>query len=277
MLDLSPYLRRPISTLASIASDPVEAWFRFHEQYAASKERPPTPDLYAVQHDWESELGHRLGFSDDERVTKEFWSLWAQVLGELDAKGIQAGPSGFKGWNDGDAGFVRAIWRLVRHLKPTTVVETGVGHGVTSRFILEGLRRNGKGQLWSIDRPPMEREWQEQVGLAVDERLKDRWSYIRGSSRQRLPDLLAELAGIDLFVHDSLHSERNVRFEIDRAWPRLRAGGAIVVDDIDVNRGFLSFTQTFSNHHAFVCEAEPVRPDPRRFNRKGLFGIIIRL
>ena len=274
MLDLSPYLRRPISTLASIASDPVEAWFRFHEQYAASKERPPTPDSYEVQPDWESVLGHLLGFSDDEGVTKEFWSLWAQVLGELEAKGIQAGPSGFKGWNDGDPGFVRAIWRLVRHLKPAKVVETGVGHGVTSRFILEGLRRDGEGQLWSIDRQPIEREWQEQVGLAVDERLRDRWSYIRGSSRQRLPGLLAKLAQIDLFVHDSLHSERNVRFELDRAWPHLRAGGAIVVDDIDVNRGFLSFTQSFSNHHAFVCEAEPVRPDPRRFNKKGLFGII---
>ena len=218
-----------------------------------------------------------LGFSHDEAVTKEFWSLWAQVLRELDAKGIQAGPSGFKGWNDGDAGFVRAIWRLVRHLQPTNVVETGVGHGVTSRFILEGLQRNGKGQLWSIDRPPMEPEWQEQVGIAVDQRLRDRWSYIRGSSRKRLPGLLAQLAGIDLFVHDSLHSERNVRFEIDGAWPFLRPGGAIVVDDIDVNRGFWSFTQSFSNHHAIVCEAEPVRPDPRRFNKKGLFGIIIKL
>ena len=97
-----------------------------------------TPDLYAVQHSWESELGHRLGFSDDERVTQEFWSLWTQVLRELGAKGTEAGPSGFKGWNDGDAGFVRAIWPLVCHLKPTKVVETGVGHGVTSRFILEG-------------------------------------------------------------------------------------------------------------------------------------------
>ena len=70
MLDLSPYLRRPISTLASIASDPVEAWFRFREQYAASKERRPTPDLYAVQHDWESVLGRQLGFSHDESGDK---------------------------------------------------------------------------------------------------------------------------------------------------------------------------------------------------------------
>jgi hypothetical protein len=276
MLDLRPYLRRPVSTLASIASDPIEAWVRFSEQFAASKESPPSPELYVIEQDWESLLRRLLRLSNVRETTEEFWYLWAQVLKELEAKGIRAGPSGFKGWNDGDAGFVRAIWLLIRHLQPARVVETGVAHGVTSRFILEGLEKNGKGHLWSIDRPPMEREWQEQIGIAVNQRLRNRWSYIRGSSRQRLPGLLAQLARIDIFIHDSLHSERNVRFEIDAAWQFLSPGGIVVVDDIDVNRGFLNFTGRVVNHDAIVCEAEPIRPDPRRFNKKGLFGIIIK-
>ncbi len=209
-------------------------------------------------------------------MSKEFWILWTKVVNELDAKGIQAGPSSFKGWNDGDAGFVRAIWCLVRCLEPTSVVETGVAHGVTSRFLLEALHKNGKGRLWSIDRPPVEREWQKQIGAAVDPGLRDRWSYVGGSSRRRLPGLLSELGEIDLFVHDSLHSERNVRFELDRAWASLRPGGAMIVDDIDVNRGFWSFTQSFSGFRALVCEAEPVRPDLRRNNKKGMFGIILK-
>jgi hypothetical protein len=37
------------------------------------------------------------------------------------------------------------------------VVETGVAHGVTSRFILEALSRNGDSHLWSIDLPLFER------------------------------------------------------------------------------------------------------------------------
>ena len=37
MLDLRPYLRRPISTFASVWSDPLEAWIRFREQFAASR------------------------------------------------------------------------------------------------------------------------------------------------------------------------------------------------------------------------------------------------
>jgi hypothetical protein len=125
----------------------------------------------------------------------------------------------FQWWNDGDAGFVRTIWCLVRHLRPRKIVETGVAHGVTSRFILEALKRNGDGHLWSIDLPPLERQWREQVGVAVGDRFPDRWSYIRGSSRRHLPNLLSQLGEIDLFIHDSLHSERNVRFEID---PRVR-------------------------------------------------------
>ena len=84
-------------------------------------------------------------------------------------KGRYAGPESFKGWNDGDAGFVRAIWLLVRCLRPRHVVETGVAHGLTSRFILEALEKNGDGHLWSIDRPPMEREWKAQIGIAVDD------------------------------------------------------------------------------------------------------------
>jgi hypothetical protein len=88
--------------------------------------------------------------------------------------------------------------------------------------------------------------------------------------------LLCRLGQIDLFIHDSLHTERNVRFELDRAWAALRTGGVLVVDDIDANWGFRSFTQTFSGYKSLICEAEPVRPDLRRFNEKGQFGIILK-
>ena len=276
MLDIGPYFRQPISTLKAIAADPVESWLRFREQYAAHREGYTPPSLYNVDHDWESKLHRLLGLSSPAALTSEFEALWPNVMSELEEKGVRAGPASFKGWNDGDAGFVRALWCVVRHLKPRNVIETGVAHGVTSRFILEALERNGSGHLWSIDRPPMEPEWKKEIGIAVGNCFQQRWSYILGSSRRRLPGLLSRLGEIDLFVHDSLHSERNVRFEMDRAWANLRPGGAIVVDDIDVNRGFHSFVEAFSGFHSFVCEAEPLRPDVRRFNKKGMFGIVLK-
>jgi hypothetical protein len=195
---------------------------------------------------------------------------------ELEAMGIQPGPESFRDWNDGDAGFVRSIWCLIRHLELHTVVETGVAHGVTSRFILEALGANGDGHLSSIDVPPLERHWKWQVAIAVPAQLTARWTYIKGTSRLRLPALLSSLGQIDLFVHDSLHTGRNVGFELDCAWAALQPGCAVVVDDIDANWGFHNFTQHTQTWQYLICEAEPMRPDYRRFNQKGLFGLALK-
>ena len=48
----------------------------------------------------------------------------------------------------------------------------------------------------------------------------------------------------------------------------------MVVDDIDVNRGFHSFTEFFSGCRSIICECEPLRPELRRVNKKGMFGIV---
>ncbi len=270
-------LSHPVRAAYTFASDPLEVLTAFQERYVAGRERPVPPDLYQPDCGWECRMHELLGVPQPCPVISEFWALWPEVIEELKAKGIRVGPESFKFWNDGDAGFVRAIWCLTRHLRPSNVVETGVAHGVSSRFILEALERNGGGgHLWSVDHPPLEHVWHEQIGTAVGGRYSARWSYIRGSSKRRLPGIFSQLGQIDLFVHDSLHSEHNVRFEVDRAWAALRPGGAIVVDDIDVNWGFKSFVQAFTGHQSMICEAEPLHPDLRRFNKKGLFGIILK-
>jgi len=273
---LSYFLRHPVRAVGAIASEPLEAWTAFQERFAGGREDPVPNDLYQAEDGWERRMHELLGVAWPCPVTAEFWALWPQVIEEMESMGIRVGPESFKGWNDGDAGFVRAVWCLTRHLRPQNVVETGVAHGVTSRFILEALERNGMGRLWSIDHPPLEHVWHDQIGLAVGGRYPARWSYIRGSSSRRLPKLISQLGEVDLFIHDSLHSAHNVRFEVDLAWAALRPGGAIVVDDIDANWGFRTFTEAFSGHHAIICEAEPIRPDLRRFNKKGLFGIILK-
>ena len=268
-------LKHPLAA-AELAVDPLQTWTTIQDVYAAEREqrRPQCP--YQAEGNWEERLHRRLGAPWPCESASEFQLLWEGVVAELETKGIHAGPESFGSWNDGDAGLTRAAWCLVRHLRPEKVVETGVAHGVTSRIILEALEKNGSGHLWSIDLPPMEKSWREQVGIAVGLQNAPRWTYIKGSSRLRLPRLLSRLGQIDLFIHDSLHSERNVRFELDRAWPSLTPGGALLVDDVDANWGFHSFTQWFTGYQAMICEAEPLYPDPRRFNQKGLFGIILK-
>jgi hypothetical protein len=268
-------LKHPLAA-ADLVANPVETVTTIWDAYVAERERRGPQCQYESNDNWEQWVHSRLGVQWPCPFTSEFQALWPEVVTELEARGVRAGPESFGSWNDGDAGLVRAIWCLTRHLRPKNVVETGVAHGVTSRFVLEALERNRSGHLSSIDLPPMEKVWQKQVGLAVTDRQAKQWTYLRGSSRLRLPELLSQLGQIDLFVHDSLHSERNVRFELDRAWANLKPGGALVVDDVDANWGFRSFTQTFSGHQSMICEAEPLRPDLRRFNQKGLFGIILK-
>jgi hypothetical protein len=268
--------RKPVLVASDLAAHPLEAWTRIQDTLADRRERRGPQYRYTADDNWERWLHDRLGVEWPCKLTAEFWNLWPKVLEEVEAKGIRPGPESFKYWNDGDTGFVRSIWCLVRHLTPDRVIETGVGHGFTSRMILEALERNGRGHLWSVDLPPLERVWQNHVGIAVGEHLTDRWSYIKGSSRLHLPRLLSRLGQLDIFIHDSLHSERNVRFELDRAWPILRRGGAFVVDDVDVNGGFRSFTETVLGHRSIVCQAEPLHPDLRRPDKKGMFGIIVK-
>ena len=275
-LPLRHYLKHPLRAVAAIASEPLEIWTTLQEGYLARHERPVPHGLYEAEDGWDRRMHEHLGLPWPCPATAEFAVLWPKVIGELEAKGIRVGPDTLYGWNDGDAGLVRSIWCLTRHLRPRNVVETGVLHGVTSRFILEALERNESGHLWSIDLPPLEDSLQDQIGIAVDDRSRARWTYIRGTSKRHLPGLLAKLGPLDIFIHDSLHSERNVRFEVDRAFAALRPGGAIVVDDIDANWGFHSFTQGLCAHTSMICEAEPLRPDTRRFNKKGMFGLVLK-
>jgi hypothetical protein len=203
-----------------------------------------------------------------------FWRLWQEVIEPLQA-GHKLGRGTFPGWGDGEPGLVRAAWCLTRHLRPSHLVETGVARGITTRFILEALERNGNGHLWSIDLPPPRApELHDQIALAVPEARRTRWSYVRGSSRRRLPSLLRSLGHIDLFLHDSKHTERNLLFELNEAWVRLADGGALVADDIDLNCGLHVFRTLHPDQAALVCPAEPLEPDIGRQDDRGAFAVI---
>jgi hypothetical protein len=258
-----------------LAREPAEVWLRLKAKYVGRQERRGRPYQYPAEADWERRLHEILGVPWPCPAAAEFWALWPEVIGLLAAKGLRAGVGHFGGWNDGDPGLVRAVWCLTRHLRPANVVETGVARGMTSRFILEALGRNGAGHLWSIDRPPaLATELHGQIGAAVEGHCRSRWSYVEGSSRHRLPGLLASLGSIDLFVHDSLHTASNIRFELDQAWRVLKPGGIVVADDIDLNPGFRFFIHTRCDHPAVICSAEPLEPEPLRFNGTGLFGLV---
>jgi predicted O-methyltransferase YrrM len=137
-----------------------------------------------------------------------------------------------------DSRLARLCYVLCRLIKPSSVIETGVAYGVSSAFILRALEENGHGTLHSVDLPPLRREYEGFWGIAVPDALRGRWHLHRGSSARILPRLLAQTRTIDLFLHDSLHTGRNMRREFDTVWPHIRTGGALLADDVERNRSF---------------------------------------
>jgi Methyltransferase domain len=203
----------------------------------------PMGDFYGAVTDWEAPLHAALGLPWPCPEAAAFGDLWDEMVFGLTGAGLRVGMASYGGWNDGDRAFAAAIWCLVAHMRPVRVVETGVARGLTSRTILQGLERQGAGRLWSIDLPAVDSVLHQEIGTAVPDRLRARWTYVSGTSRDRLPGLVRGLGDLDLFVHDSLHTGRNTRFELESAWPFLRPGGAAVVDDIHHSLAFSAFVQ----------------------------------
>ena len=137
-----------------------------------------------------------------------------------------------------DSLFARLNYLSCRLLEPDTVVETGVAYGVSSAYILKALDENGRGLLHSVDLPPLGKQYESYWGVAVPDGLQDRWRLHRGSSRRTLPGLLHKTGPVDLFVHDSLHTRRNMGREFEAIWPYLRTGGVLLADDVERNRAF---------------------------------------
>ena len=138
-------------------------------------------------------------------------------------------------------------------MKPTTVVETGIARGVTSRLVLEALAQHGAGRLYSVDLLPVDSQFHDQTAVAVPDHLRHGWTTLSGTSRHQLPRLLANFDAIDLFIHDSLHTGRNTSFEIAQASKILKPGGALLIDDVYQSLAFRDFVDTTDLH--FTCIA----------------------
>lgn len=137
-----------------------------------------------------------------------------------------------------DSVLARLCYLVCRLTAPETVVETGVAYGVSSAFILRALEENGRGTLYSVDLPPLRRDYARYWGIAVPGDIRSRWRLRRGTSASVLPRLLEKTGKVDLFVHDSLHTRRNMRREFDAVWPHLRDGAILLADDVERNRAF---------------------------------------
>jgi len=207
--------------------------------------RHPAPALEATPH-WDTRLHELVGAPDCS--CPDFDEAWAQTVSALERSPHPPG----KGYDAGVT-LARASFIVARHLKPDRVVETGVARGVTSRIILDALHRNGAGKLVSIDLPPVNSAWVDESRMAVTADLADRWTFIRGSTRRKLPAVLGGQL-LRMFVHDSLHTYPTMMFEFQSVWPLLEPGGVLLADDIEDCAAFSDFAATVDAHVIVVQE-----------------------
>jgi hypothetical protein len=151
------------------------------------------------------------------------------------------------------------VYVIVRVMKPELIVETGVGPGGSSALILLALEKNGMGKLISIDLPGADAQIYPQigknynvhvppgymVGWLVPSWLKNRWELFLGDSKELLPKVLADSGFVDMFLHDSLHTEEHLWFELSTVFPYLRDGGLLLADDVNEywSLAFVKFCQ----------------------------------
>lgn len=141
------------------------------------------------------------------------------------------------------------IYYVIRCIKPNKVVETGVLHGLTTAWILKALHDNNKGKLISID--IKRSDWKkyfktkmgpgsefdldfpenENPGWIIPDYLRKRWKLIYGPSHK----FINNFKNVDLFIHDSDHSYKNVKNEVETILKKNK-NIPVIIDNFDMNR-----------------------------------------
>ena len=95
------------------------------------------------------------------------------------------------------------LYSICQQLKPESVLETGVAHGMSSLAILLAMNETASGHLTSIDMPYRGSTDDSYVGQAVPESLRSRWSLLKLPDRRGIPRAIALGASFDLVHYDS--------------------------------------------------------------------------
>jgi len=238
----------------------VRQWYQWHR-------RGGEPG-FVVDEAWDERLHELLGAPWPCPKDPRLDDVLANIGATLDARGWGFGRDTYGWYADGDRSLCRAVWCVALHTRPDVVIETGVAHGVTSRIVLEALAQNDRGHLWSIDLPfPFDHRLHGETGIVVTDACRPRWSYLEGSSKQRLPPLIGEIGPLGMFIHDSLHTAENTLFEMEQAALAMSSGGVMLVDDINSHTGFATFSRRHSEYQTIICPSS---------DRDGTFGIAVR-
>ncbi len=127
------------------------------------------------------------------------------------------------------------LYALVRHSKPEVCVETGCDEGISTIYIAQALKDNGKGMLYTCDIEP-------QLIYDAGEHIKEAklTKYVQLHLCKGI-DLIGKymkeecmkIGGINFAFLDSMNSHpyENVKAEYDLLYPLLKSNSLVVLHD----------------------------------------------
>lgn len=188
------------------------------------------PDL-ARTRAWEERFFHERAYSAIERdlrgtfpVLERWYPLWYLYRGLLRS----AFPSRrylYPFFGDVDC---ELLYLTVRELRPEVLVEVSPSGGWSTSWLLNALRDNGGGTLYSCDLID------DSSRNLPRELTEGRWRFLQGDvfrTAEQLPERIEYL-----FV-DSLHTADFARWYVQRLFPRLDPHAVVAVDDMFHQQG----------------------------------------
>ena len=140
----------------------------------------------------------------------------------------------------GGAGALDLIYNITELLNAKNVLETGVAYGWSSLAILLSLQ-NRNGNLYSSDMPYVTKNNDDYVGIVIPEKLKKFWKLYRFADRESLPKIFKEQKQFDFIHYDSDKAYNGRMWAYKELWPRVKANGIFMSDDISDNSAFMDF------------------------------------
>ena len=181
----------------------------------------------------------------------------------LDAKKIQEKNSNIELGNNYA---VEIIYFLMINFKPNIILETGVAAGLSSRCILEAIKKNSKGILYSSDFPYFRLDNPEKyIGIMVPEELKKNWRLEILGDKKNIKKFKLEIDYADIILYDSdIRYSGKINF-FKAINNLIRPNSIIVVDDLHNDSFFLEYVNEKKCKNWFIVESK----------RKHIVGIIL--
>jgi predicted O-methyltransferase YrrM len=179
----------------------------------------------------------------DDRVFEEFLKAPWDVLPSFQ------GPAGRRlrlGRGMDHPRYGRFIYAFAKAYRPQLVVEVGSYAGGTAIGWATALAENGSGRLVCVDNDTYSQGTYPTVtraNLSKTPLPANRYELRSGDSKDVIPKLAQELRQqVDVYLVDADHTYEGALADLENGLPMVKAGGFILVHDVDPNFRFLEET-----------------------------------